>query len=72
VARVFNKSDIPEHLLGYFKPAEYGAEKTPAEYVETMRQVFAEAKRVLAKDGTCWLTSGTRTTAARASRPSPT
>jgi DNA modification methylase len=37
---------------------QYGLEATPAEYVETMRAVFAEAHRVLAKDGTLWLNLG--------------
>lgn len=55
---VFSKSQIPDHLRKYFKPAEYGLEPTPAAYVETLRGVFAEARRVLADDGTCWLNLG--------------
>ena len=42
-------------LRDYGTDGQYGLEDTPAEYVETMRAVFAEAKRVLAKDGTCWI-----------------
>jgi DNA modification methylase len=37
---------------------QYGLEKTPAEYVENMRTLFAEVRRVLAKDGTLWLNLG--------------
>jgi site-specific DNA-methyltransferase (cytosine-N4-specific) len=53
--QLIRKSWLPESMHAYVKPAEYGAEASPAEYVETMRQVFAEARRVLAKDGTCWI-----------------
>ncbi|HUY45382.1 MAG TPA: site-specific DNA-methyltransferase [Streptosporangiaceae bacterium] len=37
---------------------QYGHEPGPAGYVETLRQVFREARRVLADDGTCWLNLG--------------
>jgi site-specific DNA-methyltransferase (cytosine-N4-specific) len=42
----------------YGVPGQYGHEDTPAAYVETMRDVFREARRVLADDGTCWLNLG--------------
>ncbi|WAL93946.1 DNA-methyltransferase [Streptomyces sp. Je 1-369] len=45
-------------LRDYGTPGQYGAEATPAEYVETMRALFAEARRVLAEDGTLWLNLG--------------
>lgn len=45
-------------LRDYGEPGQYGLEATPAEYVETMRAVFAEARRVLADDGTLWLNVG--------------
>jgi site-specific DNA-methyltransferase (cytosine-N4-specific) len=45
-------------LRDYGVDGQYGLEATPAAYVETMRQVFAEARRVLAKDGTLWLNLG--------------
>lgn len=45
-------------LRDYGTPGQYGLEPTPAEYVETMRTVFAEARRVLADDGTLWLNLG--------------
>ncbi|MBV9381623.1 MAG: site-specific DNA-methyltransferase [Streptosporangiaceae bacterium] len=42
----------------YGVAGQYGREPTPAAYVETMRAVFGEARRVLAEDGTCWLNLG--------------
>jgi DNA modification methylase len=42
----------------YGVSGQYGHEDTPDAYVETMRQVFAAARRVLADDGTCWLNLG--------------
>jgi DNA modification methylase len=42
-------------LRDYGEPGQYGLEASPAEYVDTMRQVFAEVRRVLAADGTLWL-----------------
>jgi site-specific DNA-methyltransferase (cytosine-N4-specific) len=45
-------------LRDYGTEGQYGLESTPAEYVETMRALFAEARRVLADDGTLWLNLG--------------
>ncbi|MDJ1137903.1 DNA-methyltransferase [Streptomyces iconiensis] len=45
-------------LRDYGTPGQYGLEPTPAEYVERLRAVFAEARRVLADDGTLWLNVG--------------
>lgn len=45
-------------LRDYGTPGQYGLEATPAAYVETMRNLFAEARRVLADDGTLWLNLG--------------
>lgn len=45
-------------LRDYGTEGQYGLEATPAEYVETMRALFAEARRVLADDGTLWLNLG--------------
>jgi site-specific DNA-methyltransferase (cytosine-N4-specific) len=42
----------------YGVAGQYGHEDTPAAYVETMRDVFRQARRVLADDGTCWLNLG--------------
>jgi len=45
-------------LRDYGEPGQYGLEATPAEYVETMRVLFRELRRVLADDGTLWLNIG--------------
>ncbi|MEU7435677.1 site-specific DNA-methyltransferase [Streptomyces sioyaensis] len=45
-------------LRNYGTAGQYGLEESPAAYVETMRQVFTEARRVLADDGTLWLNLG--------------
>jgi site-specific DNA-methyltransferase (cytosine-N4-specific) len=45
-------------LRDYGTEGQYGLEPTPADYVETMRRLFAEARRVLACDGTLWLNLG--------------
>lgn len=45
-------------LRDYGQAGQYGLEASPAEYVETMRTVFAEIRRVLADDGTLWLNIG--------------
>ncbi|WP_220502554.1 DNA-methyltransferase [Microbispora sp. H10885] len=37
---------------------QYGQEPTSEAYVENLRATFAEARRVLADDGTCWLNVG--------------
>lgn len=42
----------------YGVAGQYGHETSPVEYIETMRAVFGEARRVLAGDGTCWLNLG--------------
>ena len=45
-------------LRDYGTEGQYGLEASPAEYVETMRSLFAEVRRVLADDGTLWLNLG--------------
>lgn len=45
-------------LRDYGVDGQYGLEASVGEYVETMRQVFAEVRRVLAADGTLWLNLG--------------
>jgi site-specific DNA-methyltransferase (cytosine-N4-specific) len=45
-------------LRDYGADGQYGLEAAPAQYVETMRALFAEARRVLADDGTLWLNLG--------------
>ena len=45
-------------LRDYGIDGQYGLEESPAAYVETMRALFAELRRVLADDGTLWLNLG--------------
>ncbi|HVT99941.1 MAG TPA: site-specific DNA-methyltransferase [Acidobacteriaceae bacterium] len=45
-------------LRDYGTSGQYGLESSPAEYVETMRGLFTELRRVLADDGTLWLNIG--------------
>ncbi|HVX01259.1 MAG TPA: site-specific DNA-methyltransferase, partial [Candidatus Babeliaceae bacterium] len=37
---------------------QIGLEKSPAEFVQALVEVFREVKRVLATDGTCWINLG--------------
>ena len=39
-------------------PGQYGHEPDPTGYIPTFVEVFAEARRVLAADRTCWLNLG--------------
>lgn len=45
-------------LRDYGETGQYGLEASPAEYVETMRALFSELRRVLTDDGTLWLNLG--------------
>lgn len=45
-------------LRDYGTEGQYGLEDTPAAYVETMRALFNELRRILADDGTLWLNLG--------------
>lgn len=45
-------------LRDYGIDGQYGLEASPAEYVETIRALFSELRRVLADDGTLWLNIG--------------
>ena len=45
-------------LRDYGVEGQLGLEKTPEEYVEKMVEVFREVKRVLKKEGVCWLNLG--------------
>ena len=45
-------------LRDYGVEGQIGLEASPAEYVETMRRVFAEVRRVLRPDGVLWLNLG--------------
>ena len=54
----YNKKDIPEHLQKYFEPAELGLEPTFQEYIIKLCDIFDEVKRVLKKEGTCFVNLG--------------
>ncbi|MGW5317780.1 DNA-methyltransferase [Nocardia thailandica] len=58
-------------LRDYGVPGQYGTEQSPEEYVETLRKLFAELRRVLSDDGTLWLNLGDSYSAA-ASGPAGT
>ncbi|MEG8178175.1 site-specific DNA-methyltransferase [Nocardia terpenica] len=45
-------------LRDYGVPGQYGLEASPEAYVERLRALFAELRRVLADDGTLWLNLG--------------
>lgn len=45
-------------LRDYGSPDQYGLESTPEEFIQNLRGVFAEARRVLASDGTLWINIG--------------
>jgi DNA modification methylase len=45
-------------LRDYGESGQYGLEASPAEFIATMRAVFAEVARVLTPDGTLWLNLG--------------
>lgn len=45
-------------LRDYGVGGQLGLEKTPEEYVANMVAVFSEVKRVMKKEGTCWLNLG--------------
>ena len=45
-------------LRDYGVDGQIGLEKTPEEYVSKMVDVFREIKRVLKKEGTCWINLG--------------
>lgn len=45
-------------LRDYGDPNQIGLEKTPWDYVDRMRHVFREVRRVLRSDGTLWLVLG--------------
>jgi DNA modification methylase len=46
------------NLRDYGVEGQLGLEKTPQEYIAKMVEVFREVRRVLRKDGTCWLNVG--------------
>jgi DNA modification methylase len=45
-------------LRDYGHENQLGLEKTPQEFIAKMTEVFRECRRVLRKDGTCWVNTG--------------
>ncbi|MEU8334709.1 DNA-methyltransferase [Micromonospora tulbaghiae] len=45
-------------MRDYGEAGQYGLEPTPQQYLDTLAAVMAEARRVLAADGTLWLNLG--------------
>lgn len=45
-------------LRDYGRQGQYGLEDSPAEYVQNLRVLFGQLRRVLADDGTLWLNLG--------------
>lgn len=45
-------------LRDYGSEGQMGLERTPAEYISKMVEVFREVRRVLRSDGTCWVNMG--------------
>ena len=45
-------------LRDYKIKGQIGLEETPAEYVQSLTEIFREVKRVLRDDGTLWLNLG--------------
>ena len=58
MANLYRKSEIPEHLQKYFRPAEIGLEGSEAEYIAHLVEVFREVRRVLHPSGTLWVVIG--------------
>jgi DNA modification methylase len=46
------------NLRDYNCKGQIGLEKTPAEYINKLVEIFMEIKRVLKKDGTVWIVIG--------------
>lgn len=45
-------------LRDYKVNGQVGLERTPVEYVQSLVEIFSEAKRVLKSDGVCWINLG--------------
>jgi site-specific DNA-methyltransferase (cytosine-N4-specific) len=63
---IYSKASIPPELRSFFVPAEIGLEKTPAEYVAALVEVFECVRELLADDGVLWLNLGDSYAANRA------
>ena len=58
-------------LRDYGNEGQYGLEESPAAYVETMRALFSELRRVLSDDGTLWLNIGDSYSGIRGGKSAP-
>lgn len=56
-------------MRDYGVAGQIGAEKTPEEFLERLVAVFAEVRRVLKNDGTCWVNMGDKMAVGRNGRP---
>src|SRR5882757_3392549 len=52
------RCDLSALLRDYEVSGQYGHEPTIEDYVDTLRRVFGEVRRVLTPEGTCWLNLG--------------
>ncbi len=59
-------------LRDYGVEGQIGLEKTPQEFVAKMVAVFREVRRVLRKDGTCWVNMGDSYATGTTSKRNPT
>jgi DNA modification methylase len=59
-------------LRDYGHPGQIGQEATPDAFVQAMVEVFREVRRVLKKDGTCWINIGDTYNAYNANRGAST
>jgi len=55
---IYDLKEIPEEFKKYFQSAEIGLEKTYPEYLKKLLDVFCEVKRVMKKEGTCFINLG--------------
>ncbi len=51
-------NDVCKKCGAIRKDHQIGIEKTPEQYIQNLTEIFHEIKRVLTKDGTCWLNLG--------------
>jgi len=56
---IYDLQAIPENLRRFFVAAnQIGREPTMGEYIAAIVAVFAEIRRVLKSEGTCWVNLG--------------
>lgn len=52
---LYDLKEIPEEFKKFFRPAELGLETTYQEFIQKLIDIFNETKRVLKKEGTCFV-----------------